>query len=109
MAASNQFGWHSYLGGLGPYDDVPGYAVPARAGDLTGLPPAFIAVGNLDGLMDEDIDYARRLIMVGVPTDLHVLTNGAHAYGSMMPATAVAERAGRILEDWLESGLHPDG
>jgi len=72
VAASNQFGWHSYLGGRGPGDDIPGYAVPARAEDLVGLPPAFITVGNLDGLMDEDIDYARRLIMAGVPTDLHV-------------------------------------
>ena len=106
--AVNQFGWRSYLG-TASADDVPGYAVPARAADLTGLPPAFIAVGNLDGLMDEDIDYARRLIMAGVPTDLHVLADGPHAFDSLMPATAIAARARHVLEDWLQERLHPDG
>ena len=109
VAASNQFGWRSYLGGRGPDGDIPGYAVPARAEDLAGLPPAFITVGNLDGLMDEDIDYARRLIMAGVPADLHVFADGAHAFDSLMSGTAVAQRAGRALEDWLAARLHPDG
>jgi acetyl esterase/lipase len=106
--SANQFGWRSYLGARGT-DDVPGYAVPARAADLAGLPPAFITVGNLDGLMDEDIDYARRLIMAGVPTDLHVFAGGPHAFDSMMPGTAIAARARHVLEDWLRDRLHPDG
>jgi acetyl esterase/lipase len=104
---ANQFGWRGYLSGFDPGDDVPGYAVPARAADLAGLPPAFITVGNLDGLLDEDIDYARRLIAAGVPTDLHVFADGPHAFDSQLPGTAVAQRAGRVLEDWLESRLHP--
>jgi acetyl esterase/lipase len=75
--------------------------VPARATDLTGLPPAFVMVGNIDGLLDVDIDYARRLIAAGVPTDLHVLAGAPHAFDSLMRDTAVAQRAQRILEDWL--------
>jgi acetyl esterase/lipase len=105
--SANQFGWRSYLSGLGQQDDVPGYAAPARAGDLAGLPDTFITVGNLDGLLDEDIDYARRLIAAGVPTDLHVFADAPHAFDSMLPGTAIAHRAARVLEDWLESRLHP--
>ena len=105
--SANRFGWRSYLRGLRPGDDVPGYAVPARTADLTGLPPAFITVGNLDDLLDEDVDYARRLIAAGVPTDLHVFADGAHAFDSQLPATAIAQRANRVLEDWLQSRLHP--
>jgi acetyl esterase/lipase len=105
---TNRFGWRSYLGARGN-GDVPGYAAPARAADLAGLPPAFITVGNLDGLMDEDIDYARRLIMAGVPTDLHVFAGGPHAFDSLMPATAIAARASHVLEEWLRDRLHPDG
>ena len=105
--SANQFGWRSYLSGLGDGDDRPGYAVPARAADLAGLPPAFVTVGNLDGLLDEDTDYARRLIAAGVPTDLHVFADGPHAFDSLLPGTAVAQRARRVLEDWLESRLHP--
>ena len=104
--SANQFGWRSYLSALRPGDDVPGYAVPARATDLAGLPPAFITVGDLDGLLDEDIDYAQRLIEAGVPTDLHVFAGAPHAFDSMLADTAVAQRAGRVLEDWLESRLH---
>jgi acetyl esterase/lipase len=105
--AANQFGWRSYLSGLHPGQDIPGYAVPARATDLTGLPPAFITVGNLDGLLDEDVEYAQRLIAAGVPTDLHVFAGAPHAFDSMLAGTAVAHQAGRVLEDWLESRLHP--
>jgi acetyl esterase/lipase len=105
---NNQFGWRSYLRGLCPGDEVPGYAVPARAADLAGLPPAFITVGNLDGLLDEDIDYARRLIAAGVPTDLHVFADGPHAFDSQLPGTAIAQRANRVMEDWLEARLHPE-
>ena len=89
-------------------DDVPAYAVPARARDLTGLPPAFVTVGNLDGLLDEDLDYARRLIAAGVPTDVHVFADGPHAFDSMLPNTAIAARARRTLEDWLQARMHPE-
>jgi acetyl esterase/lipase len=103
--ATNQFGWRSYLRGLAG-GDIPGYAVPARATDLAGLPPAFITVGDLDGLLDEDVAYARRLIAAGVPTDLHVFADGPHAFDSQLPGTTIAQRANHVLEDWLESRLH---
>ena len=91
-----------------PIDEpVPAYAVPSRAPDLSGLPQAFVAVGNLDGLLDEDIDYAHRLILAGVPTDLHVYADGPHAFDSMLPDTAVAQRASRVFEDWLRDRLRP--
>jgi acetyl esterase/lipase len=105
--SANEFGWRGYLSGLRPGEDAPGYAVAARATDLAGLPPAFITVGNLDGLLDEDVDYARRLIAAGVPTDLHVFADGPHAFDSVLPGTAVAQRAARVLEDWLGPRLHP--
>jgi acetyl esterase/lipase len=105
--AANQFGWRSYLSGIRRGQNIPGYAVPARATNLAGLPPAFIAVGNLDGLLDEDVEYAQRLIAAGVPTDLHVFAGAPHAFDSVLADTAVAKRAGRVLEDWLESHLHP--
>jgi hypothetical protein len=37
--AKNEFGWEMYLGPLYK-GDVPIYAAPARAEDLSGLPPA---------------------------------------------------------------------
>ena len=48
-------------------NDVSSYAAPARAEDLTNLPPAYIDVGELDGLRDEAILYGLSLMRAGVP------------------------------------------
>jgi len=77
---SNRFGWTSWLGQEPGGPDVPVYASPARATDLSGLPPAFIDVGMLDLSVDEDIDYAHRLMRAGVPTELHVRSGAFHGY-----------------------------
>ncbi|MER7192934.1 alpha/beta hydrolase [Streptomyces flaveolus] len=47
------------------------YAAPARAEDLSGLPPAYIACAEFDPNRDEDIDYALRLLQAGVSVELH--------------------------------------
>jgi triacylglycerol lipase len=105
--AANEFGWRSYLGPL--YDaDVPAYAAPSRATDLSGLPPGYVAVGTLDGFHDENVDYATRLNQAGVPTELHVYAGAPHGFLNMMAGTPVAQRAGRAMNEWLERQLYPD-
>ena len=61
------------------------YAAPARAEDLTGLPPTFIDVGTVDLFRDEDITFAMRLMQAGVPTELHVNPGGYHAAEVFVP------------------------
>ena len=51
--ASNTLGWNAYLAGRAGATDVPGYASPACATDLQGLPPAYICVGTLDLFVDD--------------------------------------------------------
>src|SRR5262249_39769655 len=70
--ASNRFGWTSLLGTEPGGADVSPYAAAARATDLAGLPPAYIATGALDLFLEENLEYARRLIRAGVPVELHV-------------------------------------
>ena len=97
---SNTFGWRSYLGDLYGSDDVPYHAAPARATDLTGLPPSFVSVGAVDGFRDEDVDYAVRLNQAGVPCELHVYPGAPHGY--MIAADSVVARQGRRdSEEWL--------
>jgi triacylglycerol lipase len=93
-AHNNRFGWTSLLGHEPGRDGVSPYAAPARATDLAGLPPTFISTGALDLFVDEDVDYAQRLIRAGVPTELHVYPGAFHAF-DMMPGAAVAEQARR--------------
>jgi acetyl esterase/lipase len=101
---ANEFGWRSYLGPLYGTDKVPYHAAPARAVDLTGLPPSFVSVGTVDGFRDEDIDYAMRLNQAGVPTELHVYPGAPHGY-QLAPDSAVARQGRRDVEDWLARQL----
>jgi triacylglycerol lipase len=79
-AASNRFGWESLLGEAPGGETVSPYAAAARATDLAGLPPTYIATGALDLFLDEDLDYARRLVRAGVPTELHVYPGAYHGF-----------------------------
>jgi acetyl esterase/lipase len=105
---SNTFGWQSYLGERYGTDDVPAYAAAARAEDLSGLPPAYVCVGGVDGFRDEDIAYAMRLNQAGVPTELHVFSGAPHGV-MMFTGSAVAGRYTRTLDDWLGRQLNPGG
>jgi acetyl esterase/lipase len=91
-AQSNVFGWTSLLGVPAGSPTVPAGAVPARVEDLAGLPPAFIVVGAIDLFVDEDIEYARRLIAAGVPAELHVVPGAYHAYDLLVPNATVTAR-----------------
>lgn len=78
--ASNAYAWSALLGSTPGGPDVSPYAAPARAADLAGLPPACIQVGALDLFVEEDIDYARRLLAAGVPCELHVYPGAPHGF-----------------------------
>lgn len=84
LARTNVFAWDKLAG-----DGVPAgmmdYFSPAVAKDLGDLPPAFIYVGALDLFVDEDIDYAGRLIDAGVDTTLYVVPGLYHAFESAAP------------------------
>ncbi len=97
---SNTFGWQSYLGDLYGSDDVPYHAAPARADDLSGLPPTFIVVGTVDGFRDEDIAYATRLNQAGVSTELHVYPGLPHGHSIFPPVPAGAQWQ-RDVDHWL--------
>jgi acetyl esterase/lipase len=98
--SANELGWRSYLGDLYGRSDLPYYAAPARAIDLSGLPPAFVSVGGVDGFLAEDVDYAVRLMQAGVPTELHVYPGAPHGY-ALVPDSAVARQSRRDIDGWL--------
>lgn len=78
--AQNRFGWSSLLGNPAGSVSVPAGSVPARVERLSGLPPTFIGVGSIDLFCEEDIDYAKRLILAGVPAELFVVPGAYHAF-----------------------------
>jgi acetyl esterase/lipase len=89
--ASNRFGWTAYLGHPPRMTDAPEYVAPARRLDLSGLPPAWIGVGELDLFYEEDVAYAHRLQEAGVPCELVTVPGMYHG------ADAVAAKAPSML------------
>ncbi|MFM2288798.1 MAG: hypothetical protein RL684_1941 [Pseudomonadota bacterium] len=77
---ANRFGWTSLLGVPAGSRRVPAGAVPARVADLAGLPPTFVGVGAIDLFVEEDIQYAQRLVAAGVPTELVVIPGAYHGF-----------------------------
>jgi acetyl esterase/lipase len=103
---SNRLGWKAYLGRDGGGADVSPYAAAARATDLTKLPPAYIPVGALDLFVDENIEYAQRLIQAGVPTELHVYPGAFHGFDVFAPSATVSKQFKADRDNALKRALH---
>ncbi len=94
--------WRHYAGGR----DIPEVAVPARAANLTGVAPALITVSELDPLRDEALDYARRLLIEGVATELHLFPGTCHGFDSLVPEWEVSQQLFALQGAALRRALH---
>jgi acetyl esterase/lipase len=83
--SSNLFGWTAYLGREPRLTDAPEYAAPARRGDVAGLAPAWVGVGDLDLFHDEDVAYAETLMACGVPCELVIIPGMYHGADGFAP------------------------
>ena len=104
---ANEVGWTALLGSARGGPDVSPYAAPARAEDLSGLPPTFIDVGSTDTFRDEDVDYAERIWLAGGVAELHVWPGGFHGFGGIAPNAGIPKAAVAARVDWLRRLLTP--
>jgi acetyl esterase/lipase len=89
----NITGWGALLGDAIGGSDVPAYAAPARAADLSGLPACYIEVGQLDIFRDEDFAYAERLGRAGVTVEFQLRPGVPHEFETYAYASDVARRS----------------
>jgi acetyl esterase/lipase len=102
---SNRTGWSALLGARRGTSDVSCYAAPARAVDLSGLPPAFIEVGAVEALRDEGVRYASRLLRAGGDAELHVWAGAFHSFDEWVPDAIVSSAARQARVAWLRRRL----
>lgn len=92
--------WRHYLGAT----PASPYAAPARATDLSGLPPAYVAAAEFCPNRDEDIEYALRLLRAGVSVELRQWAGTFHGSQAILSA-AVSQRQIAELGDALRRAL----
>jgi len=91
-ASANRLAWSSLLGVPAGSSKVPVAAVPARVASVAGLPPAWIGVGALDLFVEEDMEYARRLVHAGVATELLVVRCAFHGFDLLVPDAEASQQ-----------------
>jgi triacylglycerol lipase len=79
--ASNSYCWSAYLSGSQKEPPV-GRVAPS----LAGLPPAFIAVGDLDLFVHDNLAYAGRLIAAGASVEAHLYAGAIHGFDRAIDA-----------------------
>jgi acetyl esterase/lipase len=99
---SAEISWRYYLGENA--GEVSPYAAPARATDLSNLPPAYVSTMEFDPLRDEGILYAMRLLEQGVSTELHQFAGTFHG-SSMLVSAEVSQRGNEEMMAALRRGL----
>ncbi|MET0930254.1 MAG: alpha/beta hydrolase [Aeromicrobium sp.] len=100
--ASNRLGWDSLLGERRGGENVSIYAAPARASDLSRLPPTYIDCGSAEVFRDEDVAYATALWAAGGSAELHVWAGGFHGFDELAADSTVAQEMLRTRESWLD-------
>jgi len=87
---ANLESWKWYLGDSPA--EVSIYAAPARATDLSGLPPIFMDVGTADLFKDEDQLFAERLFAQGNRGEFHLFAGAYHAAELFAPTAHISQR-----------------
>ncbi|WP_217198458.1 alpha/beta hydrolase [Streptomyces buecherae] len=103
----NLLGWRALLGDRagGTAARVSPYAAPARAGDLSNLPPAFVEAGSAELFRDEDVAYASRIWAAGGQAELHIWQGAFHGFDVFAPDHEVTRAALATRLSWLRRVL----
>jgi len=88
--------WNHYLGE--DRSNVSPYAAPARAEDVSALPPAYVMTCEHDPLRDEAILYAMRLMAAGVPVELHNYPGTVHGFDYLTPSAISTRAVNEVIE-----------
>jgi acetyl esterase len=91
--ASNSYAWSAYLSGAA-LNEVT----------CTGLPPTFLAVGELDLFVHDNLAYVSKLLAAGCSAEAHLYPGAIHGFDRMVDA-AVSQRYTRELVAFIRLHL----
>jgi monoterpene epsilon-lactone hydrolase len=94
---------HSYLGDHDPTDP----SASPLYGDLTGLPPIRIHVGDDEVLLDDSLRYVERAVVGGVDAQVDVWDGMAHGFWAGIGTLAASTQALEAITAFLTDRLAP--
>ena len=101
----NRAAWRSYLDREPGGENVPAYAAPGRRDDLSGLPPTFISVGDIDLLCEESRRYADRLRQHGVAVTFETVRGAPHGFEEIARRSKITKAYLARARDWLRDAI----
>jgi len=91
--ASNGFAWAANLGAAPPDPQT----IAGLAPDLSGLPPAFLAVGDIDLFVHDNLEHVGRLLRAGCAVEAHVYSGAIHAFDRAVEAPVSQRFTGELV------------
>ncbi|KAL6415745.1 esterase/lipase [Ilyonectria robusta] len=101
--ADNVTGWTAYLGSKAGGDDVPVYAAAGRVKDVTGLPPLYTDIGQLDIFVQETHAYVGKFLAAGIEAEFHIYPGLSHGWEGIMPSHYASTAAMRNRDRQLKT------
>jgi len=98
---SNRAAWRMYLGQEPGEDTLWSYAAPARRSNLSGLPPAWIGVGQADLFYEECVQYSERLQACSVTCEFVSVPGAPHAFDAVAADTQLSRQFRENYLDFL--------
>lgn len=102
---ANRASWTALLGSRRGGADVTQYSAPARATDLSELPPAFLDTGSEDAFRDEIVAFASEIWAAGGSAELHVWPGGFHTFDVVAPSAQLSQDSLAARDAWLRRTL----
>jgi acetyl esterase len=96
---AEQMGWFRDQYFASTIDEGNAYALPRRAADLSGLPPATVLTAGFDPLRDDGAAYADRLAEAGVPVEHRNYEAMIHGFFSMISEPVDLDRSHAVYDD----------
>jgi acetyl esterase/lipase len=90
--ASNSYAWSAFLSGAAANPAT----IAGLAPNVAGLPPAFLAVGEIDLFVHDNLAYVRRLLAARCSVEAHLYPGAIHGFDRAVDA-AVTVRFTRDL------------
>jgi acetyl esterase/lipase len=100
----NQFSWSCLRGNREIDADRIHHFSPSLAKNVAELPRCYMAVGSIDLFLEEDIDYALRLVRAGTAVEIHSYAGGVHSFDLVTEAAVsrcFAADLANCLKRWL--------